>query len=727
MPRIVWIALIALIALAVGLNLLPQAQPRPNVLLVSIDTLRADHVGAYGYPLAKTPTLDALAKQGTLFEEALSSAPITLPSHTTILSGLLPPSHGVRDNGAYAVPDSVDMAAELLAEAGYQTQAFVSAVVLAKRYNIQQGFQLYDDALWSEEDPNLFMIRERQAPETIDRALAWFDGWKQSDPATRKPFFTWVHLFDPHEPHLAPGGIADIAATPYDAEITFADQHLGRLIDALGNAGVLDNTLIIVTADHGESLGEHGEKTHAVFVYRATTHVPLIVRLPSRFPASRRVSTPVHHIDILPTILATLGLPARDLPGRDLRAIPATGDADRPLYSESLLSEVGFGMAPLHAIRQDHFTYIEAPRPELYNLQIDPDERSNVFGVPSNALIANNLELALRDVFADAKRHAHEAGANPLSQESVEMLQSLGYLQSSAERQAVAGMDPKDGIVIYNQLDAARKAGQKGQWPEAEGLVRQILAEVPGHATARGILAFALLRQGKVDAARHEYLTLIADNPQEFRVLGALANLELRQGNMAQASNYFQSALKIAPTFVEALSGLALISMIEGNDLEAETYITQALEIDPDFPGVYRLLADRYFENGQFEAALQSYQQSLRGRPDDFRTLLQAGASARRAAQPELALSYLDKAIRLRPDAYVGHYNRACLVLQTSGLQAALPSLDAALKLEPAVAQLIGTDSDWQAVLDAPELRQRMQRDARARAPAQHAAPMHQD
>jgi arylsulfatase A-like enzyme len=287
--------------------------------------------------LAHSDTIDQLAHEGTLYEEALSAAPITLPSHSTIMTGLLPPAHGVRDNGAYALPDAANTLAERLHDVGYATQAFVSAVVLAKRYNIQQGFDAYDDELWGEEDPKLFMIRERRAADTIDRALAWFDDWKGQ--AQRKPFFTWVHLFDPHQPHQAPGWISARSPSGYDAEIAYADAELGRLIDALRRSGELDRTLIVLTADHGESLGEHAEKTHAVFVYRATTHVPLVLRYPRRFAPDRRVATPVHHNDIVPTVLATWAGARSEPAGLDLAGRCRCPQPSR-LYSESL-SEVG--------------------------------------------------------------------------------------------------------------------------------------------------------------------------------------------------------------------------------------------------------------------------------------------------------------------------------------------------------------------------------------------------
>ncbi|MBK8286755.1 MAG: sulfatase-like hydrolase/transferase [Ahniella sp.] len=707
------LAFVAITLVCAVLLMIPEQPARPNILLVTIDTLRADRLGAYGHPLASTPNLDRLAREGTLFEEALSAAPITLPAHTTLLSGLLPPSHGVRDNGAYSVPDSLDMMAERLTALGYESEAFVSAVVLAKRYNIQQGFQRYDDSLWSEEDPKMFMIRERQAVDTVDAALQGFNTW-QAKP-DRQPFFTWVHLFDPHEPHRAPGAFSQTAATPYDAEISYADQQVGRLLDALREAGELDNTLVIVTADHGESLGEHEERTHAVFVYRATIRVPLIIRQPVRFPRERRISTPVHHMDVLPTVLAAVGAPDPSLPGRDLRQFFAGAAPDRALYSESKLSELGFGMAPLYAIREQGFTYIRAPRPELYELATDPTETRNLIAVPAFATQGANLDLSLDEVFADSAKRAHAVVDNPLTRESIEMLQSLGYLQPSSEREGVAGMDPKDGVRIYNRLDSARKAAQHEDWVRAERLSQAILDELPKHASARGVLAAALLNQGKVDEAKHQYSQMLADNPGEFRILAALASLEVGSGNLDVAEQLFESALSMAPKFIEALSGLGLISMMRGNEAAAEAYFAQVLAIDPDFPGVHRLLGDRFFERGEFANALSAYERSLAGNAEDYRTLLQAAASARRSGYPERAHQYLDQAMVLRPERFAGIYNKACLLALQQRLDEALPLLDRAIELEPSVAALLTQDPDWQATLSDPRIQARLVKTAPTR------------
>ncbi|HRG16028.1 MAG TPA: sulfatase-like hydrolase/transferase [Pseudomonadota bacterium] len=701
-PRAGALAALALLLLLTTLLSIPAESSRPNVLLVTIDTLRADRLGAYGFVPARTETIDRLAREGTLFEEALSAAPITLPSHSTIMTGLLPPAHGVRDNGAYSLPDRALTLAERLRAAGYATQAFVSAVVLSKRYNINQGFDLYDDALWSEEDPRLFMIRERRASDTIDHVLTWFEQWRSD--RRRAPFFTWVHLFDPHQPHQAPGWISASSPSGYDAEITYADRQLGRLIDALRASGELDRTLVVLTADHGESLGEHGEKTHAVFVYRATTHVPLILRYPKRFAPDRRVATPVHHVDIAPTVLATLGMPTDPgLQGFDLGA--ARSLPERALYSESLLSEVGFGMAPLFAVRERNHTFIRAPKPELYDLAVDPGETRNLHPVPGHRERADALDLSLQALLDRSGQLALGATRNPLSEESIEMLRSLGYLQSAESRAGVAGMDPKDGIHIYNQLEAARHAGQQAEWARSEEIARDILAQVPGHASARGVLALALLNQGRADEARDQYLQLIAQNPAEFRVHAMLGSIALRGGDLDVAIRHYQDALAAAPKFVEAMSGIGLVAMMRGDEPEAKSWFDRILAIDPEFPDVHRLLGDLYFEQERFADARAAYAKALALFPDDYRTLIQAAASARRADAGDEARTWLQQAVRLRPERWVAHYNLACLDAVQGRAEQAFAALEVAMGLEPDVVGLVAADEDWKHLRDDARLK----------------------
>ncbi|MGD0783115.1 MAG: sulfatase-like hydrolase/transferase, partial [Candidatus Aminicenantales bacterium] len=655
------LALLSAVAAAgAGTALLLLHPHRPNVLLITVDTLRADHLGCYGYALAQTPCLDALAAEGTLFRDCAASAPITLVSHSTILTGLWPPAHGVRDNGTYTLGEKAVTLAERLKAAGFETRAFVSAVVLSRRYGLNQGFDSYDDDLWAENDPKMFMIRERKAPRTIDRVMDWFGTWKAEK--KRAPFFTWIHLFDPHQPNTPPAWARALAPTPYDAEIALADRELGRLFDALKDAGVLDDTLVVFTADHGESLGEHGEKTHGIFIYEATIHVPLIIRWPRMFPRGQTVADPVRHVDIVPTILSALRLPgSKETQGVDLgpaargRAFPS----GLPRYSESRLSELGFGMAPLYGIRLGTWTYIRAPRPELYDLQADPRETSNVFA--ANPSVAARLEDELNRTLADCAPRAVESRPQSLNRETMEMLQSLGYLAPAGARQSMGGMDPKDGIGIYTALEDARHAIQRKEWIPAEKQLREVLAKAPGNVSARNILALLLIQTARLAQARDEYLRSLADDPGQARVDVQLGHIALLENKLDEAQSYFVRAADVSPGFVEAYDEMGLIEVLRGNPAKAREWYDKVLAIDPDFPAVYRRVGDLYYERGDFAAALAQYETAAAKSPDDFRSLVQAGNCQRRLGRPGKAEEDFLRAARARKSSWVPHYNLACL------------------------------------------------------------------
>ena len=317
--------------------------PKPNILLVTVDTCRADRLGCYGYGLARTPAIDALAREGVRCTNAVTTAPITLVAHASIMTGLLPPAHGVRDNGAYTLSNDYQTLSEVLKQNGYDTAAFVSAVVLNRRYNLLQGFDTYDDDLWAEDEPKLFMIRDRPAPRTGERAVRWL---RDHAAKSNAPFFLWVHFFDPHQPYESRYPDRHLLPTAYDAEIAQADEGVHAIVDFLRASNTLDSTVVILTADHGESLGEHGEKTHAIFVYDATVRVPLVVRYPPLLPGGKTYGGPVRCTDIYPSALAAAGI--KDVPpNQGMNLVPAfrgeTPSPDLPQYSESLLSEVGFG------------------------------------------------------------------------------------------------------------------------------------------------------------------------------------------------------------------------------------------------------------------------------------------------------------------------------------------------------------------------------------------------
>ncbi|HXY42019.1 MAG TPA: sulfatase-like hydrolase/transferase, partial [Vicinamibacteria bacterium] len=633
---------------------------RPNVLLITIDTLRADHLGVYGYALARTPNIDRLAAEGVRCADAVSAAPITMPAHSSIMTGLLPPAHGVRDNGAYALGDDNVTLAERLKAAGYTTQAFVSAIVLARRYNLNQGFDGYDDDLWAEDAPKLFMIRDRPASRTADRVLAWLDRWSGSP--RRQPFFVWVHFFDPHQPYHAPTEDAVGAATPYDAEISSADRGAGRILEALRARGVLDDTLVVLTADHGESLGEHGEKTHALFVYDATVRVPLLLRYPALLPAGSVYPGAVRSIDIVPTVLSALRLPGgRETQGRDLlaRLRGQEPPLELPQYSESLLSELGFGMAPLHSVRLGGLKYIQAPRPELYDLRNDPGELHNLY--PVEPARAAALQRELDHFLEDSARHAHAAKENPMSRESEEALRALGYVSSSSDRRSMGGIDPKDGIGIYNRLEEARHLAQGRHWAEAEKVLRGLLTENPRHLSARNILALCLLRQNRLEDARAEYERSLTQDPRQARVQAMLGTLALLQGDDPGAERHYRAALAQMPGFVEAMVNLGFLQSLRGDQAGAQGWYAKASAADPDLPIVHRRLGDLRYERREYPDALAEYRRVLETTPGDFQVLVQAGNTAKHLGDDKAARDYFVRAREVRPDSWLPAYNQACL------------------------------------------------------------------
>src|SRR3954465_1467078 len=345
---------------------------RPNVLLVTIDTLRADHVGCYGYTNASTPTIDALAKRGVRFETAVAHVPLTGPSHASILTGQIPLGHGFRNNSGFTLSPQVKTAAEDFRQAGYRTAGFVSGFPLDRRFGFSRGFDDYDDHLPKGNDRRRTPYVERFADATTDAALRWLEARTTGS----GPWFLWVHYYDPHAPYEPPPDLAArFSPSPYDGEIAFVDRELQRLLSAVSTRGDTGRTFTLVTADHGESLGEHGEGTHGLFVYDATLHVPWIMAGPG-IPAGRVVPTVARSIDVLPTLLDYAGLrPPAPMDGRSLRpAADGQSMSDAPAYSESLYPELELGWAPLHAMRLGRFKLIDAPRAELYDVLADRGE-----------------------------------------------------------------------------------------------------------------------------------------------------------------------------------------------------------------------------------------------------------------------------------------------------------------------------------------------------------------
>jgi len=683
--------------------------PRPNVLLVTVDTCRADRLGCYGYGLARTPAIDALASEGVRCTNAVTTAPITLVAHASIMTGLLPPAHGVRDNGAYTLADDYQTLAEILKQNGYATAAFVSAVVLSRRYNLSQGFDTYDDDLWAEDEPRLFMIRDRPAPRTAERAVRWL---RDRAAKSNAPFFLWVHFFDPHQPYESRYPDRHLLPTAYDAEIAQADEGVHAIVDFLRASNTLDSTVVILTADHGEGLGEHGEKTHAIFVYDTTVRVPLVVRYPPLLPKGNAYDGPVRCTDIYPSVLAAAGI--EDVPANQgVNLLPAfrgeTPPPQLPQYSESLLSEVGFGMAPLFAVRHNGKKFIRAPKPELYDLNADPRELTNTYRGPTDE--TKELDALLQNALEDSAHFAKAVPSNPLDAETLETLRALGYVATEAQRPPTAGMDPKDGMALYNKLEDARHAAQRRDYPSSEKLLREILAAAPSHVTARNVLGLVLTRMGKFDDAAREYLASLDTDPSQARVLHMLGVLSVREKKYGEAETYCRQALQLSPSLVESMAILGFLALQKGNSGEAERWYKQALDADPTAPRALLAYADLFFLRDRYAEALTFYRKVLDALPDHFGALLQAGICTQRLNKFDDAAIYFQRANSLRTDSWVPYYDLACVNAQQHKLDIAIGQLKEAAQHQTDDTNLVETmrrdpdlkalraDARWDALL----------------------------
>jgi arylsulfatase A-like enzyme len=566
MPRKRAAVAAALAALALALWLGYDRHVPPNVLLVTIDTLRWDRLGAYGHASAATPVLDGLARRGVRFTTAIAHAPLTAPSHASILTGRNPLGHGVRDNGAFALPKEPRTLAEVFRDAGYSTAAFVSGFPLDHRYGFARGFETYDDRLQRGSDSRRAPYVERSAADVSRSALAWMKG-------ARSPWLAWVHYFDPHAPYDPPPDLlARFAASPYDGEIASVDRELGALLKAADTGAY--RTLVLVTSDHGESLGEHGEATHGVFVYDATLRVPFL--LAGAGVARGRVSDVVARgIDVLPTLVDYAGLAVpHGVDGRSLR--PAANGkvmADAPAYAESLFCSLNLGWSELHALRSARYKLIEAPRAEFYDVVADPGELRDV--LDANAGEAEALRAGLRQALETRPPDAaHEPGT-----EARERLRALGYVGGSAPSRPT-GRDPKDGIALVEQLERGLAEARANPALAIDELTAFLAAE-PDAPLARRHRAIAYQFAGRQNEAIADIRALEASGPLRLEDQTVLAESLRLAGRGKEALAVLDQAREANPQAPEPLLLRGRTLRALGRDDDARMALWQALKLDP--------------------------------------------------------------------------------------------------------------------------------------------------
>ena len=648
------------------LVVLAADQP-PSLVLLTLDTTRADYVGRVVAGVSLTPNLDALARSGAHFTSALAPAPLTLPAHCSLMTGLNPPEHGVRDNGVSALPIDIPTLAAVLAGHGYDTAAFVSSRVLDRRFGLGRGFALYDDAMVAERLGEQG-YPERGAEAVTDAALAWASGAPRD-----RPYFLWVHYYDPHAPYEPPGdGKRGSRVERYAGEVAYMDREIGRLLAKLPASP--GGRIVAAVGDHGEMLGEHGEKEHGIFVYRSALDVPLILS-GAGIPAGRSIGQRVATRALPGTLLVLLGLQAEARPfGPGLAGFLAGAPpAPAPIYSESLLPESAYGWSPLAAATDEKYRFISAPRPELYDLQKDPAEAHNLFG--SRRQDARALQKVILENQAKARSAPPVASA-----ELAESLRRLGYLSGSSPRRG-SGMDPKDGIVLLDEFDRAKSLIRDGMPGEAARQLALLVERNPGNVPFLVRLGEAQMAAGKPDAALKTIEAAVALSPQLDFLHAHLARIHADGGRFDKARAEWEATLELNPRYALAWLGLGGIASREGGakaelavlrkgeaagtrsaailtrmaDLElssgelaqAESHAALALQLMPEVPATWRVAGEVAQMQGNRRLAIERLEKSLRLAPSDPPTLVRLGILLIGSGRAPDARPYLERAVAL--------------------------------------------------------------------------------
>lgn len=569
-------------ALVLGLGLLAGAQPpRPSLVLITLDTVRADHLGSYGDRAAATPALDRLAREGVRFADATTHAPITGPAHVGILTGMYPARFGIRDNAATPIPSEVVTLAEYLKGSGYRTGAFIGSFVLDRAYGFDQGFELFDSE-FAGFDPRARLNAERPAAVVVERAIAWL---KTLSPG--QPFFAWIHLYDAHSPYTPPPPFdAAFRTRPYDGEIAAVDRAIGAVITLLEERGLLDRTLIVAIGDHGESLEEHGEKTHGVFLYDSVLRIPWVMRLAGRERAGTVIREQVRAVDLMPTVLDALQVtPPKELDGESLLGVIRGRPRQDvpPAYAETYYPKLHYGWSELRAVRVGDWKYIEAPRPELYALRTDPSERNNV--VVRQGGLGSRLGAELAGI-ASAWSRLPEPAAPVPDRDTLERLRSLGYIGFGTPTvPGVRGADPKDMISTlstFTQLmgDATDDLRAGRRTAAADKLTRA-LAIYQRAYSVHVMLGDVYLESRKYQQALGEYEAAALLNPSSAGPLLGAASALLAQGKLEFATRKIDEAEKLEPLSSEVPLARGRISERAGRTREALGYYERAVTANP--------------------------------------------------------------------------------------------------------------------------------------------------
>ncbi len=655
-----------------------------NVIVITLDTTRADRLPCYGRQDLSTPTLDTFAARGLRFEKCYAQTPLTLPSHTTLMTGTLPLFHGIRDNGGFFVPQKLKTMAELFKDKGYETAAFIAAYVLDSKWGLNQGFDTYFDKFDLSKFKRISLgTVQRPANEILDQALPWLEERKD------KRFFAWLHLYDPHSPYEPPPPYDKLYADrPYLGEIAFADSQLARLWSWLESNGLLEKTFIVFAGDHGESLGEHEEQSHGFFVYQSAIHVPLIIVTP--FPKLQGVISPEVSTlaDVLPTVCDMAGLPVpAEVQGRSL--LPNFFGRQRketPLaYSETYYPRFHFGWSDLKSVQDARYKLILAPVPELYDIVADPGEEKNLVYLEKKVYGRMNAEAEA--FIGRAGRNAYETDYSKIDEETRQKLSALGYVGSFTDPAKLAGKklgNPREKIGVFNRLSEAREMGLDGKadeaieiirgiiasdpditdayfsigniyfqaqkYKEAIGYFEQVLGRKPDDSFAAINIALSYEAMGRFDDGEKfllDYIKKGFSDPQLYFMLG---NMNYIQKNYDKAVPYFEKCLAANAESAASHSILGAIAIVKDDLPGAEEHLRKAAEISPRLANLHFLMAELAEKRGQNKEAEAEYLKELEISPKHFKAMYNLARSYRMTGQEDKEFEYLTSCMTTNPE-----------------------------------------------------------------------------
>ena len=692
-----------------------------NVLLISIDTLRADHVGCYGYTETQTPNIDQLAREGARFTSCYTAVPITLPSHATLFTGQYPPTHGVRDNGTFRLGDESLTLAEIFKSKGYQTAAFVGSFVLDSRFGLDQGFDIYDDNMGSVDDSPAgrqkadLLFEERKGEDVVKAALEWLTHKKPG------PFFAFIHCFDPHAPYHAPAPYRrenvncddpDSLSSCYDREIAYTDACMGTLFQKMKEMGIYDRTLICFTADHGEGLGEHAEPSHSVFVYDSTLHIPLIMRYPQEISPGEVIKSQVGNVDIAPTLLDMAGihLPDSKMQGRSvLPALtePAAGQPsaamppDEPLYCETYFPFYNHRWSPIEGVRTAEWKYVQSPKPELYHLTEDPRELINLAHARQDQLnYMKKLLAGMKEKYAFAgeksgagtEGHKQKATQMTMDQDTRQRLERLGYIWTAPvegpKKEIGTYPDPKDMVVVLNFFNVAAYHYLHQEYDKAIYYFQKSLEIDPKDVFAYYMIGFINNKIGKFEKARDAFLECIRLDPTYQNGYVNLGGVYLKLGQRDKAFEQINKALKLNPDSIEIYQNLGAIYSYGGNYDKAIKAFHEALKRDANYTEAMNGLANAYLARKDYASALQYIQKAIKLDPKSAVAYTTMGKIYLAQGKTKEAEETLREALKLDPGRVDTLLNIADVDIQKEEYALARKDIARAQEIDPNVAKI---------------------------------------